>query len=248
MFEKFVDSQTPPRFRSMWLSVSLHGAAMAVVVLIRLATAAQFSLIPVVHAAGVELISPPEMDRLIVAQPMRRNAKVESSFSPAGDRVQPLREPTEIPPVAAATVVDDKIVVPSDTMEPGSFPTANLLIMDARAGGVADPVIAKPIAPEPVADTVPNPPRVELPTVLSRVAPEYPEVARSARVQGAVELEGVVNADGHVGDIRVLSGHPLLVDAAVACVRKWRYSPAQINGHIVPAPVRITVRFHLTFH
>ena len=235
-------------FARMWLSVSLHGAALAVVVLIRLATAAQFSLIPVVHAAGVELISPPEMDRLIVPQPTRRNAKVESSFSPAGDRVQPLKEPTEIPSVAAATIVDDKIVVSSDTMDPGSFPIAkNLLAMDVHSG-VADPVIAKPIAPEPVADTVPSPPKVELPTVLSRVTPEYPAVARSARVQGTVELEGVVNADGRVSDIRVLSGHPLLVDAAVVCVRKWRYSPAQINGHVVSAPIRITVRFHLTFN
>src|SRR5437764_9602171 len=137
MFEKFVDSQAPPRFRSMWLSVSLHGAAIAVVVLIRLAAAPQFSLIPVVHAAGVELISFPEMDRLIVPEPSRGNAKVESSFPPAVRRVEPLREPTEIPPVAAATVVDDKIVVSSDTIDPGSFPIANnRVIMDAHTGVV----------------------------------------------------------------------------------------------------------------
>ncbi len=55
------------------------------------------------------------------------------------------------------------------------------------------------------------------------VAPPYPPLAQKMRVEGSVKLEVAVDADGRVGDVRVVSGHPLLKTAAQDCVKQWAY-------------------------
>ena len=60
----------------------------------------------------------------------------------------------------------------------------------------------------------------------SRVAPQYPELAKKMRVTGSVRLEVTVAPNGTVKLVRPLGGHPLLVDAATTAVKKWRYKPS----------------------
>lgn len=72
----------------------------------------------------------------------------------------------------------------------------------------------------------------------------YPEIARAARVQGDVVLDCTISDDGRVVDVKVLSGHPLLQDAAVDGVRQWRYRPPLLNG--VPIAVVMTATVHFT--
>ena len=67
---------------------------------------------------------------------------------------------------------------------------------------------------------------MEKPTLLKKVDPAYPEVAKQARVQGAVILEVTTNAEGRVRDAKVLSGSPLLTSAALDAVRHWVYAPS----------------------
>ncbi len=59
----------------------------------------------------------------------------------------------------------------------------------------------------------------------SRIDPIYPTAARQLDITGAVRLEVFVAADGHVKQVKVLGGHPLLTEAAVTAVSKWRYDP-----------------------
>jgi TonB family protein len=77
-------------------------------------------------------------------------------------------------------------------------------------------------------------------------APEYPEVARLARVQGLVTLEAKITTVGRIDGIRVISGHPLLIGAAVECVKQWRYRPAVLHNEQTTVPVLIEIRFTLT--
>jgi len=63
--------------------------------------------------------------------------------------------------------------------------------------------------------------------VTARVAPVYPELARRMRLQGTVKIEAVVKPNGTVKSTRVLGGNPVLVDAAVDAVGKWKFEPAQ---------------------
>ena len=79
-------------------------------------------------------------------------------------------------------------------------------------------------------------------SLVHRVEPEYPEQARQQQIQGAVVLETRINPDGIVGDLKVVSGHPLLADAAMAAVKQWRFQPAEIDGTPVATKVALPVR------
>jgi protein TonB len=75
------------------------------------------------------------------------------------------------------------------------------------------------------------------------VAPVYPEIARVARVEGIVIVDCTIDRDGRVIDARVLRGHPLLDEAALAAVRRWVYMPSLLSGVPVPVLMTVTVRF-----
>jgi TonB family protein len=78
-----------------------------------------------------------------------------------------------------------------------------------------------------------------------QVRPDYPEIARRARIEGEVLLLGVITREGRVANLRVLHGHPLLVRAALAAVSQWEYEPTLLNGASVEVEAPITVRFRL---
>src|SRR6266404_5010352 len=82
--------------------------------------------------------------------------------------------------------------------------------------------------------------------VIHRVQPTYPPLARTARVQGAVQLAAVIGKDGAVQNLHVLSGHPLLTQAALDAVKQWRYKPYILNGEPVEVDTQITVNFTLS--
>ena len=75
------------------------------------------------------------------------------------------------------------------------------------------------------------------------VRPEYPVTAQEARIEGSVTLEIVVDVDGAVASIRVISGHSLLRFSATDAVGQWRYRPIQLNGQPVEAVTTVTIVF-----
>jgi len=75
--------------------------------------------------------------------------------------------------------------------------------------------------------------------LVKSVPPEYPPVARAARVSGTVVLQAIIGKDGQVTDLKVASGPPLLQQAALDAVQQWVYRPYQLNGS--PAQVRTTI-------
>jgi TonB family protein len=81
--------------------------------------------------------------------------------------------------------------------------------------------------------------------LIKRVEPVYPELARNARVQGKVVLTLTTDEEGNVVDVKIVNGHPLLVEAAATAVRQWKYSPTLLNGKPVPVMATVTVFFAL---
>ena len=77
------------------------------------------------------------------------------------------------------------------------------------------------------------------------VRPLYPALAQSARKEGVVILEAVIDARGHVESVRVLRSIPLLDQAAVEAVRQWVFTPTLLNGVPVPVVMTVTVNFTL---
>jgi TonB family protein len=95
--------------------------------------------------------------------------------------------------------------------------------------------------------------RVVLPAEVSmsllirpEASPVYPLLARQAHIQGAVVLDADISKEGSVDALRVISGHPLLVSAAVKAVKEWRYKPYKLNGAQVAVNTHITVKFSLS--
>ena len=76
--------------------------------------------------------------------------------------------------------------------------------------------------------------------------PVYPPLALIARVQGTVVLEAIIGKDGTVQDLKVISGHPLLVHAAIAAVKTWRYQPTLLNSEPVDVLTEVEVNFTLS--
>lgn len=158
--------------------------------------------------------------------------------------------------------------------EPGNVPTQILEIDDASLAS-APPVSAagsalfgnstgvpfglgegaienlKPPAPKPVQRPIaPRAPLrvggvVQAAKLIRQVTPVYPPLARQARISGVVRLEAIIDRAGAIRSLQVVSGHPLLVPAAVEAVRQWTYRPTLLNGEPVEVLTEIEVHFKL---
>jgi periplasmic protein TonB len=81
--------------------------------------------------------------------------------------------------------------------------------------------------------------------LIRKVQPTYPALARSARIQGTVMLQAVISKQGTIENLIVLTGHPMLVPAAIDAVRQWHYRPYILNNQPVEVETQITVNFSL---
>lgn len=87
--------------------------------------------------------------------------------------------------------------------------------------------------------------KIKPPTKTKDVKPEYPEAAKSAKVQGVVIIEATIGANGKVLDTKVLRSVPQLDQAALDAVRQWEFTPTLLNGAPVPVVMTVTVNFKL---
>jgi protein TonB len=105
--------------------------------------------------------------------------------------------------------------------------------------------------------TAPPPPRphqtgplrvggnVQAARIVNRVQPVYPPLARQTRISGTVRLHAIIGKNGTIESLEVMSGHPLLQQAALDAVRQWRYQPTLLNGEPVDVDTTIDVIFSL---
>lgn len=84
------------------------------------------------------------------------------------------------------------------------------------------------------------------PKVTRSVHPKYTVAAMRAKVQGAVELQAVIDVDGTVARVRVMEGlHPELNAAALMAAKQWTFEPGTLNGKAVPVAVKLKFEFRL---
>lgn len=87
--------------------------------------------------------------------------------------------------------------------------------------------------------------RVQAPKLIQEVQPVYPPLAKQARIQGQVVIDSVIDTEGHVTQMKVVSGSPLLVQAAEQALAQWRYQPTLLNGQPVAVDMLVTLHFQL---
>ena len=166
-------------------------------------------------------------------------------------RVAAAAKPSEAVSLNAAPLVAPDGVADETGREGERVPVGGLVIGDASGPPAdIDTIGIRGAVPPPPPPAEPIGPihlhsGMKAPVKIADVAPEYPAIARSAHVQGVVILEAVLNAQGGVETVRVLRSIPLLDQAAVVAVQKWRFSPALLNGQPVPVVMTVTVNFNL---
>ncbi len=100
---------------------------------------------------------------------------------------------------------------------------------------------------QPVAPAAPLPAggKVKSAKLISSVPPAYPALAKSQRISGDVTIDTLVDAAGHVSNMKVISGPPALQQSAMDALRRWQYEPAQLDGKPAPMHMTVTVQFKL---
>jgi protein TonB len=81
--------------------------------------------------------------------------------------------------------------------------------------------------------------------LISQVEAEYPLLAKLARIEGYVLLDVLINREGDVSNLSVVSGHRLLAESALKAVRQWKYKPTLLNGQPVEVVTQVSVPFKL---
>ena len=150
------------------------------------------------------------------------------------EKVQMIKEEEAPPPVMASSGVVGGV--------PGGVPGGQM-------GGVIGGIISStPVAVPKVA----TPQRVRVSQGVSqgllirKVQPNYPPLARQARIQGQVVLQAQISKQGTIENLQLVSGHPMLAPAALEAVKQWRYKPYFLNGEPVEVETQITVIFSLS--
>jgi protein TonB len=87
---------------------------------------------------------------------------------------------------------------------------------------------------------------VQAEKIENKVQPEYPALARQARLQGTVRFNVLLNTDGAIKNLQVVSGHPLLVQSAYDAVKQWTWKPTLLNGNAVEVVTVVDVNYTLS--
>lgn len=117
--------------------------------------------------------------------------------------------------------------------------------MGGVIGGVIGGMGGAPPPPKPVASRIRQGGSVQAALLVNKVQPVYPPLARQTRISGTVRLHAIISKTGTVTSLEVLSGHPLLVRAAMDAVQQWRYKPTLLNNEPVEVDTTIDVIFSL---
>ena len=129
---------------------------------------------------------------------------------------------------------------------PGGVPGG---IPGGSTGGVMGGILSSANAAIP---KVATPQRVRVSTgvatglLIKKVTPNYPQLAKQARIQGTVVLQAEISKDGTIQNLQLISGHPMLAPAAIEAVRQWRYKPYLLNGEPVAVETTVQVNFSLS--
>jgi protein TonB len=117
--------------------------------------------------------------------------------------------------------------------------------MGGVIGGVIGGMGGAPPPPRPAQQRIRQGGSVQAALLVNKVTPVYPPLARQTRISGTVRLHAIISKNGSIQSLEVISGHPLLVRAAMDAVQQWRYKPTLLNGEPVEVDTTIDVIFSL---
>jgi protein TonB len=234
MFDDLLESTNEKKKTNKGWGFILSGVVQAVILAVLI-------LIPLIYT---EALPKAMLSTLLIAPPPPPPPPpppqvVKTIIKPVARLIQSgkLMQPRAIPKEVA---VFKEAELPPDVITPGGA-TGGVFGGIPGQGMVS---AAAPPPPKPAAPTrVKQGGNVTAASILQQTRPLYPPLARQARIQGNVVLHAIIDKDGKVAQLEVISGHPLLVQSALDAVRQWRYKPTLLNGDPVEVDTTITVTF-----
>src|SRR6266478_3754156 len=234
MFEEMVvSSPKSKKTNKPWtvvMSMVLQATFLAVLILIPLIYT---EALPKASLATLLIAPPPPAAAPVV------HVKPQVHLIDAGKLVAPKVIPKEIKIIKEDAEPD---VMGATGGVPGGVPGGQ---MGGVIGGVIGGVGGAPPPPKPTQTRIRQGGAVTAASLVNRVQPVYPPLARQTRISGTVRLHAIISKSGGVQQLEVMSGHPLLVQAALDAVRQWRYRPTTLNGEPVEVDTTIDVIFSL---
>ena len=166
--------------------------------------------------------------------PVKEIIKPVARLIQSGKLMQPRAIPKDVAVFKEAELPPDIINNTNQSGVFGGIPGQGII-------GGTGPVLAppKPAAPARIKQGG----EVTAASIITQTRPAYPALARQARIQGTVVLHAIIDKEGKVAQLEVVSGHPLLVQSAIEAVKQWRYKPTQLNGDPVEVDTTIQVTF-----
>ncbi len=160
----------------------------------------------------------------IVEVPQISQPRVRTFVPPAAQRNTAQRAIVDAPPT-----LTNGPVIPSGVGLPALLPA--ILPPSTKGGAVQQQIRVES--------------NVEAANLIKKVLPVYPQIARSARIQGAVRFTAHIGKDGRILNLKFTSGPPVLVDSATTAVKQWIYRPTLLDGEPVEVITQIEVNFTL---
>ncbi len=249
MFEQSVVATHRAKPWTFAVSVAMEAAVIGTGVLISVVQLQRLD-VPVNHRLMAPPLPGPHIEDVVRVIDVVR----EHSMS-VGHRIFPtaiVSVPRAIPSTTPQIVDPPDMFVGGSGVGTGQSAASVVGPVDGYAA-VAPPVIRIKPPVEQKAATAP-PPRapmrvsqgVQAAKLLKMVTPEYPRMAVVARVSGTVRLLGIIGKDGTIQNLQVVSGHPMLVPAALAAVKQWVYRPTLLSGEPTDVIAPIDVIFTLS--
>ena len=160
---------------------------------------------------------------------------------------EPAETQTASAPAAPANPSAPATAPPAPETAPPASPgqTAQSDAAKSAAGGPSATPAPSPAAAKSSGPPVVVPASVEAASIVTQAAPAYPPEARAKLIQGEVLLRAIIDKEGKISEVHVLSGDDALAPAAVEAVRQWRYKPMLVDGEAREVDTTITVTFSL---
>ena len=194
---------------------------------------------------------PPQPRTLADTKPVPVSGKVLQHVQWSLVKYQPPSVPTKIYDLVEEPASIGVAGSPAGFGDPGGVIGSLLTDLTRTAVRVAPPAVAPPVV-KPVPPEAPaaiqryqQGGNVRLGALLHKAEPQYPSIAKAAHISGTVELECVVGVDGHIQEVKVKSGNPLLIQAAVQAAWQWVYAPSKLNGNPIEIITNLTFAFKL---
>jgi protein TonB len=215
-------------------------------------------LIPLYSMDGIDLrqfyqtmlvAPPPPPPPPPAAAPVARTvAPVKRVFVSGGKLLAPISFPQRVAMLQEPDIPPDAGAIGMAGGVPGGVPGGSL-------GGVLGGIISnssRTVIPPPApAGAVKKQVyrvggRVQQPQLLVAPQPVYPTIARRTRIEGVVQIEAIIDPEGNIAEMRVVSGNPLLISAALDALKQWKYRPTYLNDVAVSVQLSVILRFQMS--